>query len=133
MQGKPEFSLLYRVQSESYKQYNQEFVKTWRLKDTESVVMAPAASMYVGYEAALSRQDAKYLAIAMLPCTMLWLWIAGQLINSVDPKNPYYDWLTTTSLNPTTKAGWRSLLIIFSALKRKRSPLLSSTRGGLTS
>ena len=47
-QGKPEFSLLYRVQSESYKSYNQEFVKTWRLKNTDSVVMGPAAEMYVG-------------------------------------------------------------------------------------
>ena len=91
-EGKPEFSLLYRVQSESFKKYNQEFVKTWRLKNTDSVVMGPAAAMYVGYETALSRQDPKYLAIAMLPCSMLWPWIAGELIDSVDKKNPYYDW-----------------------------------------
>lgn len=71
-QGKPEFALMYRVYSESYKQYNQEFVKVWRLKSTESIVMGPAAATYVGYESALSRQDPKYLAIAMLPCTMLW-------------------------------------------------------------
>ena len=37
LEGKPQFSLLYRVQSESYKKYNQEFVKTWRLQNTESV------------------------------------------------------------------------------------------------
>lgn len=92
-QGKPEFSLLYRVQSESYKKYNQEFVKTWRLKNTDSVVMGPAAAMYVGYEETLSRQDPKYLAIAMLPCTMLWPWIAGELLGSVNAtENPYYDW-----------------------------------------
>ena len=91
-QGKLAFSLLYRVQSESYKNYNQEFLKTWRLKNTDSVVMGPAAQMYVDYEAALSRQDAKFLSIAMLPCTMLWPWIAGELIDSVDKKNPYYGW-----------------------------------------
>lgn len=88
----PEFSLIYRVQSESYKKYNQEFVKTWRLKNTDSVVMGPAAAMYVGYEETLSRQDPKYLAIAMLPCTMLWPWIAGELFPSVEESNPYYGW-----------------------------------------
>ena len=63
LEGKPEFSLLYKVHSESYRKYNQEFVKTWRLKNTESVVMGSAAAMYVGYEFALSRQDPKYLPI----------------------------------------------------------------------
>ncbi|KAK2547330.1 hypothetical protein P5673_032782 [Acropora cervicornis] len=91
-EGKPEFALLYRVQSESYKKYNQEFVKVWQLKSTESIVMGPAAATYVDYESVLSRQDPKYLAIAMLPCTMLWPWIAGELIDSVHKDNPYYDW-----------------------------------------
>ncbi|XP_015760746.1 PREDICTED: uncharacterized protein LOC107339912 [Acropora digitifera] len=88
----PEFALLYRVQSESYKKYNQEFVKVWQLKSTESIVMGPAAATYVDYESVLSLQDPKYLAIAMLPCTMLWPWIAGELIDSVHKDNPYYDW-----------------------------------------
>lgn len=88
----PQFSLLYRVKSESFKDYNQEFVKTWRLKNTESVVMGPAAAMYVGYESALSGEDAKLLCIAMLPCSMLWPWIARELIGSVEKTNPYYVW-----------------------------------------
>ena len=41
---------------------------------------------------ALSQNDPKYLCIAMLPCTMLWPWIAGQLIASVEKNNPYYVW-----------------------------------------
>ena len=98
--GKPEFSLLYRVQSESYKKCNLEFVKTWRLKDAESVVMGPAADTYVGYESALSRRDPKYLAIAMLPCTFLWPWIAGKLIDSVDKNNPYYRWFDNNKPDP---------------------------------
>ena len=100
LQKKPEFSLLYRVQSEMFKKYNQDFVNTWRIKSTESVVMGPAADMYVSYVSALSRQDPKYLAIALLPCTLLWPWIAGELIHTVDEKNPYYSWFDKNKLDP---------------------------------
>ena len=100
LQKKPEFSLLYRVQSEMFKKYNQDFVNTWRIKSTESVVMGPAADMYVSYVSALSRQDPKYLAIALLPCTLLWPWIAGELIHSIDEKNPYYSWFDKNKLDP---------------------------------
>lgn len=103
-QDMPEFSLLYRVQSESYKYYNQEFVKTWHLKSTDSVVMGPAAAMYVGYEAAVSRQRPRFLAIAMLPCTMLWPWIANQLITHVNKNNPYYIWFEENKTDPDHKS-----------------------------
>ena len=102
--GKPEFSLLYRTQSESYKSYNQYFVQTWRLQNTDSVAMGPAAATYVGFERALSQNDPKYLCIAMLPCTMLWPWIADQLIASVDKNNPYYVWFKDNKPSPGHKS-----------------------------
>ena len=102
--GKPEFALLYRAQSESYKSYNQYFVQTWRLQNTDSVVMGPAAATYVGYERALSQNDPKYLCIAMLPCTMLWPWIADQLIASVSKNNPYYVWFEDNKPSPGHKS-----------------------------
>lgn len=124
VQGKPEFSLLYRVQSESYKSYNQEFVKTWRLKNTDSVVMGPAAEMYVGYESALSRQDARFLCIAMLPCTMLWPWIAGELIDSVDEKNPYYGWFEDNKPDTNDKSRLEKFVDFFFTPEDKEKSLL---------
>ena len=129
VQGKPEFSLLYRVQSESYKNYNQEFVKTWRLKNTDSVVMGPAAEMYVGYEAALSRQDAKFLSIAMLPCTMLWPWIAGELIASVDKKNPYYGWFEDNKPDPNHQSRLEKFVDCFFTPEEKEKALLIFNEG----
>ena len=129
LQGKLEFSLLYRVQSESYKSYNQEFVKTWRLKNTESVVMGPAAEMYVGYESALSRQDAKFLSIAMLPCTMLWPWIAGELIDSVDRKNPYYGWFDDNKPDPNDKSRLEKFVDFFFTEEDKEKSLLIFLEG----
>ena len=106
MQGRnPEFSLLYRVQSESFRSYNQEFVNTWRLKSTDSILMGPAAAMYVGYESALSQQDAKNLCIGMLPCAMLWPWIARELIDEVAEDNPYYVWFQDNYSPPGDKSS----------------------------
>lgn len=124
LHGKPEFSLLYRVQSESFKQYNQEFVKTWRLKNTDSVVMGPAADMYVGYESALSRQHPKFLAIAMLPCTMLWPWIAGELIGSVNKKNPYYGWFEDNKPDPSHKSRLEKFVDFFFSPEEKEKSLV---------
>lgn len=112
------------VQSESYKQYNQEFVKTWRLKNTDSVVMGPAADMYVGYESTLSRQHPKFLSIAMLPCTMLWPWIAGELIDSVDKKNPYYGWFEDNKPDPSHKSHLEKFVDHFFSPEEKEKSLL---------
>ena len=124
LEGKPEFSLLYKVHSESYRKYNQEFVETWRLKNTESVVMGPAAAMYVGYEFALSRQDPKYLSIAMLPCTLLWPWIAGELIDSVNNKNPYYGWFEDNKPDPEDKSRLEKFVDYFFSPEEKEKSLL---------
>ena len=100
--GKPEFSLLYRTQSESFKSYNQYFLQTWWLQNTDSVAIGPAAATYLGYERALSQNDPKYLCNAMLPCAMLWPWITDQLIASVD-KNPYHIWFKDNKPSPGHK------------------------------
>ena len=103
-QGETEFSLLYRVLSKEFKGYNQDFVQHWKLKSSESVVMGPAAEMYVGFESAVSRNDAKFLCIAMLPCTMLWPWIADEFIGKVNSeKNPYYCWFEDNKPDPDHK------------------------------
>ena len=102
--GKSEFSLFYRTQSEEFKGYNKDFLETWRLRNSDSVAMGPAAATYVGYERALSQNDPKYLCIAMLPCTMLWPWIADQLIDSVDKNNPYYVWFKDNKPSPGHKS-----------------------------
>lgn len=101
--GSPAFALLLRVYLEKFKSYNQEFVQTWKLKNSESVEMGPAAAMYAGYEASLSRQDPGFLPIAMLPCQMLWPWIAGELITSVKEDNPYYVWFDSNKPHPSGK------------------------------
>ena len=101
-QGMREFSSLYQEQSKLLKEYNEDFVKTWHLKNAESIVMGPAADKYVKYEDDVSRQRPKFLAIAMLPCIMLWPWIANQLIGHVEKNSTYYFGLKKTRSKKVT-------------------------------
>lgn len=99
-------------------------MKTWRLKNTDSVVMGPAADMYVGYEAALSRQRPKFLAIAMLPCTMLWPWIASEIICSVSNTNPYYGWFEDNKPDPDHKSRLEKFVDFFFSAEEREEALV---------
>ena len=52
-------------QSKLLKEYNEDFFKTWHLKNAESTVMNPAANKYVKYKNNVSRQRSTLLAIAI--------------------------------------------------------------------
>jgi len=57
------------------------------------VHVGPTFQTYMGYQQAVVEKHPEYLPVAMLPCTMLWPWMAGTLIKKVDKQNPYYkDW-----------------------------------------
>ena len=86
------FAHFYMTQAKKYKQYYEVQLKTWGLENAEGVAMDPAAKMYVAYQSVLSKNQPRYLSIGMLPCTMLWRWLATGLFGSVETTNPYYSW-----------------------------------------
>ena len=55
--------------------------------------MGPAAATYVAFEMKLAKTDAKFLSIGILPCDMLWPWVARELSDSVDESNVYRSWV----------------------------------------
>ena len=96
----PLFANFYMEQAGKYDTYYEGMLKTWRLKDVGSVVMGPAAKTYMMYQSALSKDDPRYLSIAMLPCTMLWPQIARELNDSVEATSPYRDWFEENYRDP---------------------------------
>ena len=56
--------------------YLKPMVTKWHLKDDKKVVLGKAAINYVSFLFTVSREQPKCLAIAMLPCSMLWRWMA---------------------------------------------------------
>ena len=95
MQGKspPDFALFYRGRSASFKSYSTYFASKWKLQSTKSVIMGPAAATYVAYEMKLAQTKSKLLAIGILPCDMLWPWVAAQINSKVSKANVYRSWV----------------------------------------
>ena len=122
-QGETELSSLYSELSGKFKGYNQDFISNWRLKSSDSVVLGPAAKSNVDFESDVSRKDAKFLCIAMLPCTMLWPWIAGELIGDVKPENPYYFWFKDNKRNPGHKSHLEQFVDRFCKPEDKKKSL----------
>lgn len=119
-----EFSAIYQSQSMSLKEYNKEFVTTWHLQNTKSIVMVPAAKTYVEYEGRVSRDYPKFLAIAMLPCHMLWPWIANQLVDFVAKSNPYYKgWFKENETAPNHKGHLEKFVDSHFGPKEKKQAL----------
>ncbi|CAB4003239.1 Hypothetical predicted protein, partial [Paramuricea clavata] len=88
-----DFALFYRGRSKSYTSHSSCFYKKWNLKNSESVKMGPAVATYVAFAMNLVRRKAKYLSIGILPCDMLWPWVATQLNESVSGNNVYRSWV----------------------------------------
>ena len=96
IQGKPpaDFALFYRARSESYASYSSYFFSTWKLQNAKSVIMGSAAATYVAFAKSLAENKAKYLAIGILPCDMLWPWVAQQIDCKVPKNGVYRKWVT---------------------------------------
>ncbi|CAB4016354.1 Hypothetical predicted protein [Paramuricea clavata] len=88
-----DFALFYRGRSESYTNYGSYFYQKWNLKNSESVKMGPAVATYVEFAKNLAQRRAKYLSIGILPCDMLWPWVATQLNETVSQNNVYRSWV----------------------------------------
>ncbi|XP_028407799.1 uncharacterized protein LOC114530377 [Dendronephthya gigantea] len=95
MQGKhpPDFALFYRGRSASFTSYASYFVSKWKLKSTKSIITGPAAATYVAYEMKLAQNKPKYLSIGILPCDMLWPWVAKQINDQVPKTHVYRSWV----------------------------------------
>ena len=92
IQGTPpaDFALFYRARSEGYSSY---FSSKWKLQNANSVIMGPAAETYVAFTKNLAKNKPKYLAIGILPCKMLWPWVAQQIDSKVPKEGVYRKWV----------------------------------------
>lgn len=107
--GETEYAKSYRAEARlyDYKHYKTT-LRDWRLKDTESVVLGPAFHEYVAFLTYVAEQHPKYLAVAMLPHTMLSRWVADDLYRSARTRdNLYFGWIEH---NKSKESGYQSAL-----------------------
>lgn len=107
-QGLDEFERFYRNQSAVWRSdYLEPLLEVWHLENTQKVQPGTAASEYMSFLTTVSQDHAKYLAIALLPCAMLWRWLADELFPSVQVNSAYYSWFQE---NKSKSPGYRSSL-----------------------
>lgn len=110
-QGQSEFEQFYRNESSVWEsRYLAPMLTAWHLENTQNVQPGTAAQAYMSFLTNVSQQHAKYLAIAMLPCTMLWRWMADELFPLVQVNSAYYSWFNE---NKSSRPGYRGRLEIF--------------------
>ena len=101
------FQKLYNERAHNlYTRYVKPMQTDWHLKNHESVKLGIAAEKYVTFLHHVSTENPRYLAIAMLPCSMLWRSLANQLHESVSKASAYYTWFEKNK----TEKGYRGTL-----------------------
>jgi thiaminase/transcriptional activator TenA len=92
--SQPEFASFYRNRSACYKRLSRSyFTSKWKIQSPDCLILDPAASTYIAYEMGIAKKSPKYLAIAILPCEMLWPWLAAQIDRDVSSTNIYRSWV----------------------------------------
>ncbi len=78
----------------SYESFNATFPKTWRVKDTSSIVPTDACKQYANYESSIvTNEEPIYCLVVMLPCEYLWAWL-GATLSPAKPDNLYASWIS---------------------------------------
>ncbi|XP_044166688.1 uncharacterized protein LOC122950759 [Acropora millepora] len=105
---KDEFKTFYTEMATKWgSEYLKPMLTAWHLKDAGNVEPGTAAKEYMSFLITVSRGQPKYLAIAMLPCSMLWRWMADQLVDSVLVDSAYYSWFAD---NKSPSPGYKGSL-----------------------
>lgn len=93
--GEPDLAAFLAAKATSYQSYNEVFPTTWRIKDGTNVLPYPATGQYADFESQIARgPDPIYTLIVMIPCELLWSWIATQVAPSSPAGNLYEPWIT---------------------------------------
>ncbi|TSP90494.1 hypothetical protein Baya_11046 [Bagarius yarrelli] len=74
----------------SYKNFLDYLMGQYLFKETASIKPAPAMKKYLANYRAVMVKDPIYFAVALLPCSRLWAWLADNL--RINNTNVYYSW-----------------------------------------
>lgn len=105
-----DLALSFTERSTRYESDFKQTLKTWQLKGAECVETGPAVRGYMEYQRGVMIRNPKNLLIGTLPCSMLWPWMASNLMGKVNPQNPYKPWFVTNFREPG-KQGTTEILV----------------------
>ncbi|KAL7827993.1 hypothetical protein AOLI_G00311450 [Acnodon oligacanthus] len=91
-----------------YKSFAASFLSQYFLEGEPPIKPTPAMKKYLSdYRAAMKANDGIYFAVALLPCSRLWVWLANNL--DIPNTNAYYTW-KTENMNGHPEKHYKALL-----------------------
>lgn len=79
---------------DSFSKYTTSLFEQWNIADPAGIKLDEAAQQYTDYQAQVFKNSGIMLAfVSMLPCEMLWIWLANQMKDDVKPSNVYSFWI----------------------------------------
>lgn len=90
----------------SYEKYTKFLFEQWNIGDPSAIKLGEAAELYIVYQEHIFKNcDILYALISMLPCEMLWTWLANQLEGNISDTNVYSFWISDNMGTEPGKIG----------------------------
>ncbi|XP_060759634.1 uncharacterized protein LOC132870100 [Neoarius graeffei] len=74
----------------SYRNFLGMLLNQYFFKNAPSIKPTPAMKKYLANYTKVMKKDPIYFAVALLPCSRLWVWLANEL--DIPETNVYYKW-----------------------------------------
>lgn len=91
----PEMAAFAKARWASYESYYESEAKSWHVKSPEALQVSQAAAQYIQSEHyAATKLHPVYGLIAMIPCDLLWPWLAEKMDPQIKQSGLYSFWVT---------------------------------------
>lgn len=89
-----EYKNFLKTRIDSFEKYTNEMFEDWQIENPDGIRLGEAARDYIQMQEKIADSNLNFIysLIAMLPCEMLWPWLA-QSIDNGDKNNLYYSWI----------------------------------------
>lgn len=89
----PDYQLFLESRIAAFEKYTFTMFTEWRILQPNGINLSKEAINYINFQKKICHELNFFIAlIAMLPCEMLWPWLAHQIDNG-DKNNLYYFWI----------------------------------------
>ncbi len=93
--GLHDLALFLEAQRASYASYTSQMMVAWHLRDATCIYPGTEMGNYIAHEHRITQlYHPIYTIVSMIPCSMLWAWLANNLQSTIKPTSIYRFWVT---------------------------------------
>lgn len=90
----------------SFESYTKTLFEQWNIANPDAIKLSEAAETYINYQELIFKHyNIIYAIVSMLPCEMLWTWLANKMQNNISEHNVYSFWIKENMGSEPGKIG----------------------------